>query len=370
MRHADEGQFLDALYDAAVDPDLWVPVMERFADAIGGSAGWLSRLNIATGNGASVVARIDPEMRQIYRSYYAGINPFMTMPKPDAPVVTDADWMDRSDLFRTEYFNDFMRPQDSYGCAIIRLGQQDGYVCSLSINRPLAHGRFDRSDLELAQRLQPHFRRAFRLTARLGDTAALKDDATLELSPHAVFILDERGMVRRGNPAADRLLAERAGLYVAHGRLSALRADDARRLDTLLAAASSDDAATRSGGSMALRTSRRALPLPVTVTPVRSERLAVFGQRPSVLVCVADAERPPGPSESQLRESFGLTPAEARVAMAVLDGVTAREAADRLGVSFHTVRHQIQSVLDKTGAKRRAELVALLSGTEMSRRPQ
>ena len=35
----DEG-FLDLLYSAAVQPELWIPAMERFADMLGGSGAW------------------------------------------------------------------------------------------------------------------------------------------------------------------------------------------------------------------------------------------------------------------------------------------------------------------------------------------
>lgn len=36
MVDLDEGRFLDCPYGAAVDHGLWGPVMERFADMIGG----------------------------------------------------------------------------------------------------------------------------------------------------------------------------------------------------------------------------------------------------------------------------------------------------------------------------------------------
>jgi DNA-binding CsgD family transcriptional regulator len=65
-------------------------------------------------------------------------------------------------------------------------------------------------------------------------------------------------------------------------------------------------------------------------------------------------------SQERISGLFGLTPAEARVAVAIMGGASTREAAAALGVSFHTVRHQLQSMLEKTGASRQSELVAML----------
>ena len=86
----------------------------------------------------------------------------------------------------------------------------------------------------------------------------------------------------------------------------------------------------------------------------------VFDHRPAVIVCVNDPEAGAQISEEMLRALFGLTRAEARVAIAITQGETSRQVAATLGVSVHTVRNQLQSVLEKTGASRQSELVALL----------
>jgi len=59
--------------------------------------------------------------------------------------------------------------------------------------------------------------------------------------------------------------------------------------------------------------------------------------------------------------SFDLTPAEARVAVALARGASVADIAARHAVSTHTVRSQVKSVLFKTGTGRQAELVSLLA---------
>lgn len=365
----DESSFLDELYGAAVDPDQWVPVMEKFADLVGGTSGWLARLSMTNGKGSGVLSRIDPGMQPLYMAHYADKNPFSNAADPRAfmstwtpNIVTDEAWLSKEELEANEYYNDFMKPQDVWSVMMVRLAAQGFNVCAVSINRPESWGRFTSRDLEVAGRLHPHVRRAFHLTEKLATVGLANDDAAtaLDHSPYGVFLLDETGRVRRANRAAERMIAGGIGLSISGGRLVASAAAAASQLEALIAAAGSSDRAARSGGSMTLRPSGGRSPLSVTVAPVRTNRLAVFDHRPSVVVCVTDPDAGATVSEHRLRGLFGLTPAEARVAVAIMDGATAREVATALGVSFHTVRHQLQSMLDKTGASRQSELVAML----------
>lgn len=67
---------------------------------------------------------------------------------------------------------------------------------------------------------------------------------------------------------------------------------------------------------------------------------------------------------ASVRESFGLTPAEVRLARKLRDGKALKEAADDLDVSINTVRNQLRAIFDKMGLKRQSDLVRAL--TELS----
>lgn len=64
---------------------------------------------------------------------------------------------------------------------------------------------------------------------------------------------------------------------------------------------------------------------------------------------------------ASVRESFGLTPAETRLAARLKDGLSLKEAADDLAVSLNTVRNQLRAVFDKMGLNRQSELVRALT---------
>ena len=64
---------------------------------------------------------------------------------------------------------------------------------------------------------------------------------------------------------------------------------------------------------------------------------------------------------ANLRESFGLTPAETRLAARLKDGLTLKEAAGDLGVTINTVRNQLRAIFEKVGLSRQSELIRALT---------
>ncbi len=63
--------------------------------------------------------------------------------------------------------------------------------------------------------------------------------------------------------------------------------------------------------------------------------------------------------ELRLRRRFLLTRAEARLGAQLCSGLSLKAIADRLHVSIHTVRSQLQAIFQKTETCRQAELISL-----------
>jgi DNA-binding CsgD family transcriptional regulator len=64
--------------------------------------------------------------------------------------------------------------------------------------------------------------------------------------------------------------------------------------------------------------------------------------------------------EQHLVSPFGLTTAEAQIALALLTGKRLEEVAEERGVSLGTVRSQFKAILRKAEVDRQAELVRAL----------
>jgi DNA-binding CsgD family transcriptional regulator len=79
-------------------------------------------------------------------------------------------------------------------------------------------------------------------------------------------------------------------------------------------------------------------------------------------VFIGNPDRAAGFPDNIPQRAYGLTPAEARLALALFEGRSLGEFAEGNRVSRETVRSQMKSIFLKTGTRRQAELVSLLAG--------
>ena len=61
-----------------------------------------------------------------------------------------------------------------------------------------------------------------------------------------------------------------------------------------------------------------------------------------------------------LEAQFGLTPREVEIAVLLTDGLSYREIAEQLNISFHTVNSHVNAIRSKTGLSSVRRLPALL----------
>ena len=81
-----------------------------------------------------------------------------------------------------------------------------------------------------------------------------------------------------------------------------------------------------------------------------------------MIVCVTDIEAGVRLPEQKLRDLFGLTAAETRLALALFEGETLADVARSLGISRYTAQNHLARVFEKTGTNRQAVLIKLMMG--------
>jgi DNA-binding CsgD family transcriptional regulator len=204
---------------------------------------------------------------------------------------------------------------------------------------------FEEADVELLSSASALFARA----VRRGLIAEACDAATEGPDAPGLIELDASGGLVRASSSAEPLLAE----------LSGSSAEAGVRSPSIHAVAS----ATRSAAGTAGTGAAAQLPSSIVKTPAgtwlalhgtllgarRSGQVAVFIQRAhSMLVAPL------------LLKAFGLTGREQQVMQLMLRGATTAQAAQRLAISPHTVNDHLKSIFEKTGARTRGELSAML----------
>lgn len=122
--------------------------------------------------------------------------------------------------------------------------------------------------------------------------------------------------------------------------------------------------------STMLRGARRLAPVPSSWT-LRTESaeirlsatfLPAGDARAPVLMVRADAGATTLPTEESLKQRFGLTPQECRVALLRASGSSTDDIAEQLSISINTVRRHTERVMDKLHVRRAAEIGPLLLG--------
>lgn len=186
-------------------------------------------------------------------------------------------------------------------------------------------------------------------------------DDLLDRLAHAVILVDQRGHVVRMNQRATEIVAQGDGLLNQHGVLRGVRPTDTAALHRLIGEAVNSEPGSESAAGIGLRLERplHRWPLTALVTRLRSRESAPNGCA-VVAVLVSDPEQSAAIDVSMLRQWFGLTTAEARLAVVLAQGHSLAQGLERLGVGANTARTHLKAIFAKTGTKRQAELVRLL----------
>ena len=83
-------------------------------------------------------------------------------------------------------------------------------------------------------------------------------------------------------------------------------------------------------------------------------------RRRGAMLILHESGRVALPSLEQLKSLYGLTQAEARLALKLCAGNTPTECAKNMDVSITTIRTQLRALMEKTGSHRQAELLTKL----------
>jgi DNA-binding CsgD family transcriptional regulator len=188
------------------------------------------------------------------------------------------------------------------------------------------------------------------------------EDATeiLHRLLQGVLLVDAEARVIFANRAAERILRAGRGLLLGHDGLRAEIPAEARRLRRIIADCARPHSGLR-GARGHVRVSREhGLPLTVLVVSHRARLAWIDIARPRVILFITDPEAIAIMRQQWLCDAFGLTRAEAAVAVEILETDGLQAVADRRGISLATARTHLAHLFDKTGTHRQAELVRLV----------
>jgi DNA-binding CsgD family transcriptional regulator len=239
-----------------------------------------------------------------------------------------------------------------------------GMSARLRFSRRRNEARFSEADRQLLTLIVPHLQRATQFYAKLSRTTSERDiySGAVDQLSVATIILDEQGRLLNTNSLARVLLDEQDGLRLDRQRLHIDGRDINKELQYALSTIITAQMRGETSVVRALRIPRSGnrADLGLVIRPVPASQWSEGQSSPCAALFISDPELHTNASRQILGELFGLTPAEASLAILLARGLSLAEASEAQNISQHTARAQLKSIFARTGVSRQAELVRLI----------
>jgi CRP-like cAMP-binding protein/DNA-binding CsgD family transcriptional regulator len=176
-----------------------------------------------------------------------------------------------------------------------------------------------------------------------------------------VVLIDQKKKIILANKSAQKIVDQKSGLLVKQNEVHAANLVENGKLQDLIRKASNlEYPMAESGGAVMVSRKSPNHPVPILISPLRSKEYSYDNRRAAAALFISDPDLAiPGPQEL-FRKLFGLTPTEARLSSALLQGKNVTQVATELHIKVNTVRSHLKSIFLKTGANRQSELVRIL----------
>ena len=347
------------LGDVVVDPTMWSEVMEQISAA----AGAIGAVLLEAGAGtfavrtASISGAVDHYFANGFNTRDVRVKRGVPLLMRGKPVIVDQDFLTPEQIRRDPVYTECLFPHQLGWFAAIGI-RLNGSLWSLMIQRTLSEGPFDCAQKRILAKLSRPLSEVALLSAAIGRTALTSATSALQEVRLPAVAIDLRGYVLDANSGVDHVFDECFGIK--HRRLGAAdekaQQDLDRLFERLCVTGDMDDLPAE---PILVRRQKKA-PVIIRVLPVPcAARNPFLGAR--ALLTFTTIEPKPAPNPTALITAFGLTPAEARLASIIAEGLSPEQAAEQLGITKETARSQLKAVFVKTGTHRQGELVALLA---------
>ena len=241
-----------------------------------------------------------------------------------------------------------------------RLNVKPSYVDVLTLSFGESSELQRKEQVYRASGLLPHLGKAIELSRPFSLLKA-RFQATLDVLDHfrlGVFMLDQNGVIAIKNESARRILDLKDGVAVdSIGRLKSKATEDGADIKT-----SAEQLISRE--HLGLNTSAADIIIPrdsgataylAQISLVREKEIT--NKFLGLMVIIIDPDHTEIVNTNGMKTLFGLTKAESHICQLIVDGCGTNDIAEARNTSIETVRHQIKSVLEKTGGKNRIDIV-------------
>lgn len=362
------------IYAASAEPSRWPETVGAVARAMGAIQAVLFTPYIGPGSGGLMFPwQVEEKDLILYGTKYINHDIWAQGAQrkgliQDGAVALDEELVPQQELLASIYYREFLQPMGvGRICSGVVFEGAPGLPSTvLSIYRA-PDDPFGPPEREFMRLLVPHLSRSLGLMHRLNHARYQLESlrAALDRLSVGVFLLNQQLGVIHANTTAQQVLSRGDGLRLDEQHrmsASAFQQPTGLRLETWLTQLVATPEQQRGSFGDTFEVARSELKSRYSVqccTLEPGDPLAK-GEGAHHIVFLTDPHRLELPTPDQLQKQFGLTPAEARVTHAMVQGGTYRDVAKALGVGEETVRSHIRATYTKTHASDKASLTRMV----------
>jgi DNA-binding CsgD family transcriptional regulator len=362
-------ELIGRIYDAALDSTLWIDVLGKTTNFIGGRGSGLGWKDAAAKSGGRYYddLGISADYRQLYFDKYIKLDPCTTGQffAEIGDTIATADVIPYDEFLQTRFYKEWAQPQGLVDGAMTVLEKSITNFAFFCLFRHKCNGVIDEEGRQRIRLLAPHFRRAVLIGKVIdlnrSEAASLAD--TLDGISAGMLLVDATGRIVHTNVAGHVMLSAADVLHTKGGRLEVNDPQADQMLADTFATAGNGDAAVGIKGLAVPLVARDGERYVAHVLPLTSGARRQAGTSYAAVAglfvhkAALDAPSPP----EAIAKAFKLTPMELRVLLAVVEVGGVPEVAEALGIADTTVRTHLHQTYQKTGTNRQADLVKLVA---------
>lgn len=305
----------------------------------------------------SIISRgVEESFLNQYRRYYSMLDPWLRLPfdgklfPPEKKSMTLDQIQRTKNLIRTEYYNDFYRPQTIHHQMNIYLYSVNQPIGMVALFRPKNARGFTSEDRAKATMMSPYVAGALAKTIAFDKKLALEfvlDNFAEELPHRGVIVLDEPLEVIYCNEKAENIIA---GLGQGKGFSREIPIPIPKEIRQCCRQLKVPQKNERPFAHLSLIVPGLGQKITVSVQLINCFEDMTF------FVVFLDPEQKILYRSKPIRQ-LGLTDREFQLTCLVSQGLKNIEISDKLGISIYTVETHLRNIYQKTGVRNRTELL-------------
>jgi DNA-binding CsgD family transcriptional regulator/GAF domain-containing protein len=343
----------------------WQAFVECLAEVAGvRDASVLIGSRRAPGNALVITSDHSPRLTPAYVSRVLASDVMQVVNDLEMPTPTSVGellpgrrWL-HSDLYR-----DYLQPFQIHRTLLVDVWRDPVMLVRLAVDRTVDQADFGADERSLIERLSKHLANSLSLRSTLQNAQASSQfyqHAMDRLGIGALF-LNSAGQLVDANQTGAQLLQQRQGLCLREDKLTVSAGRSGEPFRALLRALLSGDTPAPQG----LRVLDESGAAVLEIVGRRLPDNGAMGTRIPAVVLLATAcrQKISEPCAPLLRDLYGFTACEARLAKLLVQGYTAQEAAATLCVSVNTIKTHLKGIFEKTGYNKQSQVVAILNNS-------